>query len=84
VRGHEAFDLLQAMNTGHDGSMGTLHANMPREALSRLESMITMGGYALPYPRAHHPRDDLRLDRRRHPGGADCATVRRRITHITR
>ena len=48
VRGPEAFDLLQAMNTGHDGSMGTLHANMPREALSRLESMITMGGYALP------------------------------------
>jgi len=48
VRGQEAFDLLQAMNTGHDGSMGTLHANTPREALSRLESMITMGGYALP------------------------------------
>ena len=48
VRGPEAFDLLQAMNTGHDGSMGTLHASMPREALSRLESMITMGGYALP------------------------------------
>jgi pilus assembly protein CpaF len=48
VRGPEAFDLLQAMNTGHDGSMGTLHANMPREALSRLESMITMGGYSLP------------------------------------
>jgi pilus assembly protein CpaF len=43
VRGPEAFDLLQAMNTGHDGSMGTLHANSPREALSRLESMITMG-----------------------------------------
>ncbi|MHA6298662.1 CpaF family protein [Devosia sp. CAU 1758] len=48
VRGPESFDLLQAMNTGHDGSMGTLHANSPREALSRLESMITMGGYALP------------------------------------
>jgi len=48
VRGPEAFDLLQAMNTGHDGSMGTLHANNPREALSRCESMITMGGYALP------------------------------------
>jgi len=47
VRGSEAFDLLQAMNTGHDGSMGTLHANSPREALSRLESMITMGGYSL-------------------------------------
>jgi pilus assembly protein CpaF len=48
VRGPEAFDLLQAMNTGHDGSMGTVHANSPREALSRLESMITMGGYSLP------------------------------------
>src|SRR5579872_4710445 len=48
VRGPEAFDLLQAMNTGHDGSMGTLHANSPREAMGRLESMITMGGYALP------------------------------------
>ncbi len=48
VRGPEAFDLLQAMNTGHDGSMGTLHANTPREALSRIESMITMGGFSLP------------------------------------
>ena len=48
VRGPEAFDLLQAMNTGHDGSMGTLHANSPREAMQRLESMITMGGFALP------------------------------------
>src|SRR5215469_560047 len=48
VRGAEAFDLLQAMNTGHDGSMGTLHANSPREAISRLESMITMGGFSLP------------------------------------
>ncbi len=48
VRGPEAFDLLQAMNTGHDGSMGTLHANNPREALSRMESMITMGGFSLP------------------------------------
>ncbi len=47
VRGPEAFDLLQAMNTGHDGSMGTLHANSPREALSRLESMIAMGGFQL-------------------------------------
>jgi len=48
VRGPEAFDLLQAMNTGHDGSMGTLHANSPREAIARLESMITMGGFSLP------------------------------------
>ncbi len=48
VRGPEAFDLLQAMNTGHDGSMGTLHSNSPREAISRLESMIMMGGFSLP------------------------------------
>lgn len=48
VRGDEAFDLLQAMNTGHDGSMSTLHANSPREALTRLENMIAMSGIALP------------------------------------
>jgi pilus assembly protein CpaF len=48
VRGPEAFDLLQAMNTGHDGSMGTIHANNPRECISRLENMIAMGGYNLP------------------------------------
>ena len=48
VRGGEAFDLLQAMNTGHDGSMGTLHANNPREALTRLENMINMAGVNLP------------------------------------
>ncbi|MFK4606666.1 pilus assembly protein CpaF [Bradyrhizobium diazoefficiens] len=66
VRGPEAFDLLQAMNTGHDGSMGTLHANNPREALSRCESMITMGRLLAAV--ADHPRDDLRLDRRHRPG----------------
>ena len=48
VRGKEAFDLLQAMNTGHDGSMGTIHANNPRECLSRIENMIAMSGYNLP------------------------------------
>ncbi len=48
VRGGEAFDLLQAMNTGHDGSMGTLHANNPREALGRLENLIGMAGTNLP------------------------------------
>src|ERR1700751_4779471 len=48
VRGQEAFDLLQAMKTGHDGSMGPLHANTPREARSRCESMITMGRFSLP------------------------------------
>jgi pilus assembly protein CpaF len=48
ARGPEAFDLLQAMNTGHDGSMSTIHSNSPRECISRLESMILMGGYNLP------------------------------------
>lgn len=47
VRGPEAFDLLQAMNTGHDGSMGTVHANNPREAISRMENMIAMAGLNL-------------------------------------
>ncbi|MGZ3371572.1 MAG: CpaF family protein [Caulobacteraceae bacterium] len=80
VRGPEAFDLLQAMNTGHDGSMGTLHANSPREALSRLESMITMGGYGLP----------SKTIREMITGSVDviiqAARLRdgsRRITHIT-
>ena len=48
VRGGEALDMLQAMNTGHDGSMTTLHANNPRDALSRLETMILMAGMELP------------------------------------
>jgi len=48
VRGGEAIDMLQAMNTGHDGSMGTIHANRPREALTRLENMVNMAGLNLP------------------------------------
>jgi pilus assembly protein CpaF len=48
VRGAEAVDMLQAMNTGHDGSLGTLHANRPREALTRLENMIGLAGINLP------------------------------------
>ena len=47
-RGEEALDMLQAMNTGHDGSMSTIHANTPREALTRLENMIGMAGINLP------------------------------------
>lgn len=80
VRGPEAFDLLQAMNTGHDGSMGTLHANNPREALSRLESMIMMGGFSLP----------IRTLREMIVGAVDVIVQAmrmsdgsRRITHIT-
>ena len=48
VRGAEALDMLQAMNTGHEGSMTTVHANGPRDALSRLETMVLMAGYDLP------------------------------------
>ena len=80
VRGPEAFDLLQAMNTGHDGSMGTLHANSPREALSRVESMITMGGYALPMKTIREMMTssiDVIVQASRLRDGS------RRITHIT-
>jgi pilus assembly protein CpaF len=48
VRGAEALDMLQAMNTGHDGSLSTVHANTPRDALSRVETMVLMAGYDLP------------------------------------
>lgn len=48
VRGKEAFDMLQAMNTGHDGSMTTLHANGPKDALNRLETMVLMSGLDIP------------------------------------
>jgi pilus assembly protein CpaF len=80
VRGSESFDLLQAMNTGHDGSMGTLHANSPREAISRLESMITMGGYGLPSKTIREMivgSIDVIIQAARLRDGA------RRITHIT-
>jgi pilus assembly protein CpaF len=80
VRGPEVFDLLQAMNTGHDGSMGTIHANTPRECLSRIESMIAMGGFTLP---AKTVREiiagsiDVIIQAARLRDGS------RRITHIT-
>src|SRR5437773_8733558 len=48
VRGAEAFDMLQAMNTGHEGSLTTVHANSPRDALSRIENMVLMAGFDLP------------------------------------
>lgn len=48
VRGKEAFDMLQAMNTGHDGSLTTMHANSPKDALNRLETMILMAGMEIP------------------------------------
>ena len=48
VRGEEALDMLQAMNTGHDGSLTTIHANTPRDALSRLEMMVAMANVNMP------------------------------------
>ena len=80
VRGAEAFDLLQAMNTGHDGSMGTLHANSPREAMARIESMILTGGYALPSRTIREmicSSVDVIVQTQRLRDGS------RRITHIT-
>ncbi len=80
VRGPEVFDLLQAMNTGHDGSMGTIHSNSPRECLNRMESMIAMGGFTLP---AKTVREiivgsvDIIIQATRLRDGS------RRITHIT-
>ncbi|MFB2552604.1 CpaF family protein [Ensifer soli] len=80
VRGPEVFDLLQAMNTGHDGSMGTIHANTPRECLSRMESMIAMGGFTLP-PKTVREIISTSID-----VIVQAARLRdgsRRITHIT-
>src|SRR5271155_272116 len=80
VRGPEAFDLLQAMNTGHDGSMGTLHANSPREAIARVENMIAMGGYNLPSKTLREMivgSVDVIIQAERMRDGS------RRITHVT-
>ena len=80
VRGPEVFDLLQAMNTGHDGSMGTIHANTPRECLSRMESMIAMGGFTLPQKTVREiivGSVDVIVQAARLRDGS------RRITHIT-
>jgi pilus assembly protein CpaF len=79
-RAGEALDMLQAMNTGHDGSMTTLHANTPREAISRLETLVLMAGLDLP----------LGAIRRQIAGAVDifCQLARmrdgsRRVTSIT-
>ncbi|GAA4526096.1 CpaF family protein [Chelativorans composti] len=80
VRGPEVFDLLQAMNTGHDGSMGTIHANNPRECLSRIESMVAMGGFSLPQKTVREIINgsiDVIIQAARLRDGS------RRITHIT-
>jgi pilus assembly protein CpaF len=80
VRGSEAFDLLQAMNTGHDGSMGTVHANNPRECISRLESMIAMGGYSLP---SKAVREQISRSIQVIVQAARLRDGTRKITHVT-
>jgi pilus assembly protein CpaF len=80
VRGPEVFDLLSAMNTGHDGSMGTIHSNSPRECLNRMESMIAMGGFTLPQRTVREiivGSVDVIIQAARLRDGS------RRITHIT-
>jgi pilus assembly protein CpaF len=80
VRGSEAFDMLQAMNTGHDGSMSTVHANTTRDAVTRIENMVQMGNMGLP---AHSIRAqlvgavDLIIQVERHRDG------KRRVTQVT-
>jgi pilus assembly protein CpaF len=54
VRGAEALDMLQAMNTGHDGSLSTVHSNSTRDALARIETMVLMAGYDLPVKAIRH------------------------------
>ncbi|HOA51344.1 MAG: CpaF family protein [Thermogutta sp.] len=79
-RGPEALDMLQAMNTGHEGSMTTLHANSPRDALARLETMIMMAGFELPLKAMRTQiasAVNLLIQANRLQGGV------RRITHIT-
>ena len=80
VRGPEAFDLLQAMNTGHDGSMGTVHANNPREGISRLENMIAMGGFNLP---AKAVREQISSAINVIVQAARLRDGSRKITHVT-
>ncbi len=80
VRGGEALDMLQAMNTGHDGSLSTVHANAPRDVLSRLETMVLMSGIDLPVRAIREQiasAIDLIVQQARFRDGS------RRITHIT-
>ncbi len=79
-RGAETLDMLQAMNTGHDGSMTTLHANTPRDAVARMETMIMMSGFELPLKAMRQQISsavDLIIQVSRLQGG------KRRVTHIT-
>ena len=79
-RGPEALDMLQAMNTGHEGSLTTLHANSPRDAISRMETMIMMAGFEMPVKAMRSQISsavDLIVQANRLQGGP------RKVTHIT-
>jgi len=80
VRGAEALDMLQAMNTGHDGSLCTVHANSPRDAMSRIETMVLMAGYDLPV-HAIRAQVSSALDMIVHLARLDDGS--RRVTSIT-
>jgi len=80
VRGGEALDMLQAMNTGHDGSITTVHSNSPRDSLARLETMVLMAGIELPQ-RAIREQMASAVDLIVHQSRLKDGT--RRITHIT-
>jgi len=80
VRGGEALDMLQAMNTGHDGSLSTAHANSPRDLLSRLETMVLMAGMEMPI-KAIREQIASALDFIVHQARLSDGT--RKITHIT-
>ncbi len=80
IRGSEAFDMMQAMNTGHEGSLSTVHANSPRDALSRVENMVLMSGIELPISAIREQMSSalhLIIQLQRQPDGV------RRITRIT-
>ena len=80
IRGEEAIDMLQAMNTGHDGSMCTIHANTPRDALTRLENMVAMAGFKLP-PEA--VREQIQSAVHLIVQVSRMRDGKRRITHVT-
>ena len=75
TRGEEVIDMLQAMNTGHDGSMTTIHANSARDSVSRLENMIAMAGIEMPIKAVRSARSLQRCEPDR-AGQRVCKTVR--------
>ena len=80
VRGGEALDMLQSMNTGHDGSLSTIHANSPRDSISRLETMVLMAGVDIPV-RAIREQIAAAIDLVVHQARMRDGT--RRITQVT-